>query len=348
MAKNIALGLASTALLVQPARAEDVDAVDATVSAVAEVVKATGQAVKAGIDLAGAGVKVLKEGYDVASPYIQQGVEVATPYVQQAAKVTTEVAGPALSKAVPLVQDALTGAVKSSGVDLDAVAKTTVTVAKTATETASSAQPFLTKLAQFVTTAEPVTLAEYGLGLVALYFLSPALLGGLAGSLRGFAGEINAVQALEALNESNAVIVDIRSEKEKEASGIPDVPGGANKLVDVEYAAIEDRKLRGSLKDPSYIEAQVTALQIASLKRLGKGSKIILLDRNGSSSKAIAKELSRRGFGKVFVVEGGFDGRNGWVGSKLLVKPVAGGGYQPLPNIAKTIATRRALPAPSK
>lgn len=87
--------------------------------------------------------------------------------------------------------------------------------------------------------------------------------------------------------------------------------------------------------------------QISFLKRLNNGSKIILLDRYGGASKAVAKELAKRGYGRVFVVAGGFDGRNGWVASKLLVKPVAGGSYAPLPNIARTI-TRRALPAPSK
>jgi rhodanese-related sulfurtransferase len=48
----------------------------------------------------------------------------------------------------------------------------------------------------------------------------------------------------------------------------------------------------------------VTALQIAALKRIGRGSKVILLDRFGNVSKAVAKELSRRGFGRVFVVSG--------------------------------------------
>lgn len=66
--------------------------------------QATGQAVKGGIDLVSAGVKVIKEGYDAASPYIQQGVDVVTPAVKEAVKVTTEVAAPVVSKAVPLVQ----------------------------------------------------------------------------------------------------------------------------------------------------------------------------------------------------------------------------------------------------
>jgi rhodanese-related sulfurtransferase len=50
--------------------------------------------------------------------------------------------------------------------------------------------------------------------------------------------------------------------------------------------------------------SQITALQIAALKKIGRGSKVLLLDRFGNSSKAVAKELSRRGFGRVFVVAG--------------------------------------------
>lgn len=47
-------------------------------------------------------------------------------------------------------------------------------------------------------------------------------------------------------------------QREKEASGLADVPGGSKgKLLEVEYAFTEDRKLRGQLRDPGAIEAQV-------------------------------------------------------------------------------------------
>jgi hypothetical protein len=65
----------------------------------------------------------------------------------------------------------------------------------------------------------------------------------------------------------------------------------------------------------------VTALQIASLKRLSPGSKVLLLDRNGGgAAKAVAKALAARGFGRVFVIKGGY---NGWVASKLRTKTAA-------------------------
>lgn len=58
-----------------------------------------------------------------------------------------------------------------------------------------------------------VVLAEYGLGAVALYYLAPFLLGGVFGSLRGYAGEVTAAQALDLVaNDGSAVIIDIRTE----------------------------------------------------------------------------------------------------------------------------------------
>lgn len=52
---------------------------------------------------------------------------------------------------------------------------------------------------------------------------------------------------------------------------------------------------------------QVTALQIAALKRLSGSSTIFLLDRTGSgTAKAVAKALAGRGFGRVFLIKGGF------------------------------------------
>jgi hypothetical protein len=67
---------------------------------------------------------------------------------------------------------------------------------------------------------------------------------------------------------------------------------------------VDSQKLRGSLRDPRGLEATVTALQISALKRVNGGTKIILLDRFGSDARAVAKELSRKGFAKVFTVQG--------------------------------------------
>ena len=64
----------------------------------------------------------------------------------------------------------------------------------------------------------------------------------------------------------------------------------------------------------SILGVQMTVLQIAALKKVKKGTTVLLMDKNGGGAKAIARELSGRGFRRVFVISGGFQG---WTGSKL-------------------------------
>jgi rhodanese-related sulfurtransferase len=164
----------------------------------------------------------------------------------------------------------------------------------------------------------------------------------------GYAGDVAPAAALDLLvNDPSVVLVDLRTAKEKEGSGIPDLPSAAaSKCLEVEYAVTEDKRLRGQLRDVSAIEAQVTALQVAALKKIGKGTKVILLDRYGPAAATVARELNAKGYSKVFVISGGFDGRGGWVQSKLQIKPAATLSSAAPPLLAKTVFTRRALPAP--
>ena len=56
---------------------------------------------------------------------------------------------------------------------------------------------------------------------------APPVLKLLFGSLRGYAGEINPAAALDAVAiGGNVVIVDIRTSREKENGGVPDLPFG--------------------------------------------------------------------------------------------------------------------------
>ena len=67
---------------------------------------------------------------------------------------------------------------------------------------------------------------------------------------------------------------------------------------------------------------QVTALEIAALKRVSKNSSVLVMDRNGGGpAKGVAKELQRLGFRKVYIVTGGF---SGWNTSKLQVRAPVG------------------------
>jgi hypothetical protein len=80
---------------------------------------------------------------------------------------------------------------------------------------------------------------------------------------------VTAASCLDQLaNDGSCVLVDIRTAREKEAGGVPDVPSsGSARLIEVEYAFTEDRKLRGQLKDVGAIEATVSgppALRLAA------------------------------------------------------------------------------------
>ncbi len=48
-----------------------------------------------------------------------------------------------------------------------------------------------------------------------------------------------------------------RTDREKESSGVPDVPN-SGRVVELEYASISDRKIRGQLRNPSEIEKTVS------------------------------------------------------------------------------------------
>lgn len=63
--------------------------------------------------------------------------------------------------------------------------------------------------------------------------------------------------------------------------------------------ATEGRVVAPMSARPDAKQRRSAPSQIASLKRLGRGSKVLLLDRNGSTAKTIAKELAKLGFGKV-------------------------------------------------
>lgn len=55
-------------------------------------------------------------------------------------------------------------------------------------------------------------------------------------------------------------------------------------------------------------DSQVTAEEVASLKKVGKGSTLLLLDNNNGRAKAVAKRLASKGFRRAFTVANGFKG----------------------------------------
>eukprot|EP01025_Chloroclados_australasicus_P034217 TRINITY_DN3502_c0_g1_i1.p1 TRINITY_DN3502_c0_g1~~TRINITY_DN3502_c0_g1_i1.p1 ORF type:complete len:429 (-),score=84.72 TRINITY_DN3502_c0_g1_i1:297-1448(-) len=340
MEMSMILGLASLGIADKVMAAES--SVDEAVSSAVTAVQKGGDAVSTGIEYATKAAGAAKQAYDVAAPVVKDVYTKVAPVVEKGVKTTAEVVGPAVEKGLPIVKQSLSNLITSSGVDTGKIQKTTSVASDAAGKAVSIASPTVSKAVDFVSTSDPITLVKYGLVVGATYLLLPYLLGGLGGVIRGYAGDISATQALDQImNDGKSYLLDIRTVREKESSGVPDVPGSASgRFIEVPFASTDDRRLRGMLKNAQGVEQQITAMLIASMKRIDKGCSLFLMDKNGGISKAIAKELNSLGFGKAYVVSGGFEG---WNRCKLQTKPSSS--VQVIqPGFGTLSVPRRALP----
>jgi len=325
------------------AKSANVDAVvNKTVDNTVSNVESLGQFLKS---LYGKGVEAAgyaEDAYTKVSPQINSAIEKAGPVLRQGADEVEKVAGPAIRQAVPVVKAEANKFLQTTGVDTKALEASTNEVGKTANDAFAYVSPVLNKAYTFVTTSDSETLLKGGAAVVGTYYLLPVAFKVLVGSLRGFSGEISPAKAIDTVMlQDDACLIDLRSAKEKAATGVPDVPGSAKgRFLELEGAAIE-RRLRGQLSRPESVECQITALEIKALKRVNKNSMILLLDRNGSTSKDVAKVLAGQGFKQVYVVTGGFAN---WSSSKLQIRNPVGGSNKMggvIPNIIGTINTRK-------
>mmetsp|Transcript_28277 Transcript_28277/g.50526 ORF Transcript_28277/g.50526 Transcript_28277/m.50526 type:complete len:407 (-) Transcript_28277:61-1281(-) len=356
----------ATLLSLSAAPAAFADTVDDAVTAVTSGVQGAAAAVKSGLGVVQTAGGYVKQAADAAAPVFKSAVDTAAPYAKQAADKVGQVASPfakSLADKVPQAGQEVGKLLSSQGID----AKPIVSAGSKAVD---SVKPAANDFFTWFLSQSLVSQAETVLVAGAFLYLAPPVFTGLTALLQGYKGDLSAAAALNMLtSDKSAVLVDIRRTSEKESSGVPDLPSSAsNREIELEYAFTEDRKLRGLLANADAVEAQVTALQIAALRRTKKGSPLILLDKAGNTAKIVAKELAKLGYGKVYVIAGGFDGRGGWVQSKLqtsLAKTVSAatvvtGTFAPsvkatlLPSSSGTVkklpprGSAKGLPAPRK
>lgn len=133
-------------------------------------------------------------------------------------------------------------------------------------------------------------------------------------AISGYAGEKTPEEVLKGLQRSNSLLIDTRSERELISQGVPDLRGGARSRVRVIEPEPLDNSVRRELNNPSAVEVQIFA---AKVKALASGRReIYVLDAGGSSSKALARAISRQGV-RAFTVKGGF---KAWEKSGMMVK----------------------------
>lgn len=281
-------------------------AVEAGASSAKDAIGAAADAVEGAVTAAAPYVEQAQELAERAAPVVKQGAEAAAPYVKQAGDLLqpyAEQVGPGAAKLA-----------EGAGVDLQRVAAAGEQAVGAVTQGVDAAAPLVAAAAAWAGAQDPETLTRYGLGALGVYVLSPVVLGVLADLSRGYKGNVSAVEALT-MTSDGALLVDVRDDAEKQRAGVPELAKARN------YVAVEPPEtpagVKGKLQNARETEAKVTALLVGSLKRVGRGTTVLLMDGGGGKSKLVAKAMTAAGFGRVYVVARGF---GGWKAARLNVQ----------------------------
>ncbi|BAT76476.1 hypothetical protein LR48_Vigan01g268800 [Vigna angularis] len=315
---HIALPTSSTisllALFAPPneAKAAVSIAKDQIVSSLTQVEKTIDQVQEVGSNVLDTAQRVA----EVIGNALKPGIETALPIVQQAGEEALKIASPAISEASKKAQEAL----QSSGVDTQPVitaAKTVADAAQQTTKVIDVAKPIASSTVETISSSDPTVIAGTAGALFVAYLLIPPIWSVISSNLRGYKGDLTPAQALDLISAQNYVLIDIRSEKDKDKTGIPRLPSSAkNRLVAIPLEELPS-KLKGQVKNVKKLEAEVVALKISYLKKINKGTNVVILDSYSDVAKTVGRTLTNLGFKNTWIVADGFSGNKGWLQSRL-------------------------------
>lgn len=247
---------------------------------------------------------------------VTEAVKPALPVIKQVAEQTLNAASPVLSEVSKKAQEAI----QSSGFDTEPVltaAKTVVDAAQQTSKVIEDAQPIASSTVDTISSADPTVIVGTGGALFITYLLLPPIFSAISFNLRGYKGTLTPAQTLDLMCTQNHVMVDIRSEKDKNKTGIPRLPSSAkSQMISVPLEDLPS-KIRSIVRNSKRVEAEIAALKISYLKKLGKSSNIVILDSYSDSAKLVAKYLTSLGFKNCWIVADGFSGGKGWQQSRL-------------------------------
>ncbi|KAL6281519.1 hypothetical protein ACE6H2_018400 [Prunus campanulata] len=285
---------------------------DQIVSSLTEVEKTIDQVQQVGSTVFDGTERVLEAILNAVKP----GIDVALPIAKQAGEQALKIASPAISEVSKKAQEAI----QSSGFDTQPVlgaAKTVADAAGQTTKVIEEAKPIASSTIQTISSADPIVIVGSAGALFLTYLLLPPIWSALSFSLRGYKGSLTPAQTLDLISTKNYLLIDIRPEKDKDKAGIPRLPSSAkSKMIAIPLEELPS-KLRGLVRNTKKVEAEIAALKISYLKRVNKGSNIVILDSYSDSGKMVARALTSLGFKNSWTVADGFSGSKGWLQSRL-------------------------------
>lgn len=282
------------------------------ISSLTQVEQTVDQALDTGSALFDTAQRVFQAFQEAVKP----GIDASMPILQQAGEQAVKIASPAISEASKKAQEAI----QSSGIDTETVfsaAKTVAGAAQQTTKVMDVAKPIASSTIETISTADPSSILVAGGALFLVYLALPPIWSAISFGFRGYKGDLTPAQSLDLISTSNYIMIDIRTEKDKEKAGIPRLPPSAkNRLISIPLEELPN-KIRSLVRNLKKVEAEIAALKISYLKKANKGSNIVILDSYSDEAKTVAKTLTSLGFKNSWIVADGFSGRNGWLQSRL-------------------------------
>lgn len=285
---------------------------DQIVSSLTEMEKSINQAQEVGSSVLGQTQRV----FETVGNALKPSIEATAPLVQQAGQQAFKIASPVISEVSKKAQEAL----EASGMSTEPIVTAAKTVADAAKQTSMAiegAKPIASTTVDTISSADPIVIVGTVGALFLAYLLLPPIWSVISYSLRGYKGTLTPAQALDLISTQNYLMVDIRSEKDKDKAGVPRLPSDAqNRMIAIPLEELPS-KLKGLVRNVKRVEAEIAALKISFLKRINKSSNIVIMDSYSDSAKIVARVLTSLGFKNCWIVADGFSGSKGWLQSRL-------------------------------
>lgn len=280
-----------------------------------------------------------KDIFKVVTDALKPVVDAALPVLRSAAEEVVKITTPVVSDASKQAKEALQGAGIDPSPVLSAV-KTVADAAQQITKVIEGAKPIAASTFEAITSTDPSVIVVSAGALFLAYLLFPSIWSIVSFNFRGYKGNLSPAQTLDVLSSQNYIMIDIRSEKDKNKAGIPLLPSSAkNKMISIPLEELPN-KLKGLVQNVKKVEAELVAAKISYVKRINKGSNIVIMDSYSDTAMIVAKTLTSLGFKNCWVVADGFSGGRGWLQSRL-------GADLYNVSIAEVLSPSRIIPATS-
>ncbi|KAG0463332.1 hypothetical protein HPP92_018827 [Vanilla planifolia] len=276
---------------------------------------------------------VIKVVIDALKPPLEAGL----PVLQTVGDEVVKIAVPVVSDASNRAKEALEGIGIDTGLVISA-AKMVAEAGQQVMKVIDVAKPVASSTLETISSADASSVVASGGGLLLAYLLLPPLWSIVSYNFRGYKGNLSPAQTLDLLTSQNYFLIDIRSVKEKTNAGVPRLPSSAkSKIISIPVEELPS-KLKELVRNARTAEAEIVALKISFLKRISKGSKIVIMDSYCDTARLVAKALTGLGFKSCWVMSGGFSGGKGWLQSRL-------GSDSYNVSIAEVLSPSRTIPA---